>query len=251
MNAESVVEVTFGFYLEESSYLLPPSLLHGNPSPPQPDNANMNINTKGYDTGSAAETNFVNMGCFGTSVVGPGKRYLKSTGFGSCIGVVFHLSRDAGVGGAGATVQAGLLAHFMSDNAIEASYPSFLQRLRYLEASMVPGPSLLGMGGIPGADWTACIFHGDAMNGLADSKTAEGSRKLARKRAQEIRAYLQNTWRISTVDYVKDPGFKSVVLDVQTGHLLLFDGGVAGSEAPPSAKDLFRSMGKPLTFNGK
>ncbi len=208
----------------------------------------MNVQAGGNDVGSAGETNFVNMGCFGVGAVGRGSRYLKSTGFGSCLGMVLHLSRDGGVG---ATVRAGLLAHFMSDNNIAGSYPGFLQRLRHLEGAMVPGPSLLGMGGIPGDDWTACIFHGGDMNGVADSKTAEASRLLARKRARTLKTYLTTTWGITTVAYTPDAGYKSTVLDMQTGDLMLFDDNVAGSEAPPRGMDLFRLSGKPLTFNNK
>lgn len=91
------------------------------------------------DAGSKEDSKFVPMGTFSIlKATDSGKRYLKSTGFGTCIGVAMY----------NATEKAGVLAHFMSHQGIGASLTKIAGELKALETSS------------KGRNWDVVVFAG-------------------------------------------------------------------------------------------
>lgn len=106
----------------------------------------------GEDAGATEESKYVPMGTFSILVAGGQKGYLKSTGFGTCIGVAMH----------NATQNAGVLAHFMSHQAIRASFERIAQELNALGISS------------KGRNWDVVIFAGGGAAKNASSSDAIG-----------------------------------------------------------------------------
>jgi hypothetical protein len=92
----------------------------------------------GKNEGGPEVTNFAPMGTFSICTPGHKRRYLKSSGFGPCIGLVLH-SKES---------KAGVLAHFMSKNGVPNSLERIGTELELLNLS----PKIY--------DWDAVVFLG-------------------------------------------------------------------------------------------
>jgi len=106
----------------------------------------------GADAGATEDSKYVPMGTFSIVVADGQKRYLKSTGFGTCVGVAMH---NAGQ-------KAGVVAHFMSHQAIRSSFESIAKELNALGISS------------KGRNWDVVIFAGSGAAKNASSSSAIG-----------------------------------------------------------------------------
>ena len=214
----------------------------------------MKVEKYGINEGDVNVTNYVPMGTFTICTKDHVRRYLKSSGFGPCIGLALHSEE----------FKAGVLAHFMSKNGVQHTMERISAELRLRNISSKQ------------RNWTGVVFLGAQAHlgqqtarvekstkktpklgassfldlpsskskrtvGLLDSFVSTGKTEAsgygtgldlevssnsmgnAKERAEEILRILGPM----APEYVPD-GFGSCVFEVDTGRLVLSEAKISG-----------------------
>lgn len=219
----------------------------------------MTVIENGAKTGKMTESNFIPMGTFGLLIRGTHQRkYLQSSGFGPCIGLVMH-SRSQ---------NAAVLAHFMSKNAVLDSITAIGSQLESFQLS------------IKNRNWDFAVFLGGqaktvkkkvavttssaildfssksklkedwdtnpgraTVDGGMDVAIRASSLGNAEERALEIKRHFESM--SVPVTYI-ETGFESCEFALETGVLQLFNETIFGTNNQAA---LTRGGGKALLFD--
>jgi hypothetical protein len=212
----------------------------------------MTVVENGKKQGITSNSNFIPMGTFGLLIGGKHERkFLQSSGFGSCIGLVMHNKLQ----------NTAVLAHFMSNNGVLDSIMAISLQLEAFDIS------------IKNRNWSFVVFLGgqakavkkkesvttsSALVDIPTKKVSSGpstvqggidiainltSLENAEKRAVEIRDHFQSM--SAEIQYI-ETGWESCDFSLETGVLQLFSATIFGRNNDTAAK---QKKGKALLFD--